>query len=95
MYQALRSRGHEHARSLRSVADRLLNIACAPASTSTRTVPGLARRRPPLGSWPCGPSGAGVERLAGGFSGCSADTSGTARADTITFRLSRDAATGQ
>ena len=28
-YQALRSRGHGHARSLRSVADRLLNIACA------------------------------------------------------------------
>ena len=27
--QALRSRGHGHARSLRSVADRLLNIACA------------------------------------------------------------------
>ena len=30
MYQVLRSRGHEHARFLRSVADRLLNIACAP-----------------------------------------------------------------
>ena len=28
-YQALRSRGHGHARALRSVADRLLNIACA------------------------------------------------------------------
>ena len=28
-YQALRSRGHGHARSLRSVADRLLNVACA------------------------------------------------------------------
>ena len=28
-YQALRSRGHGHARSLRAVADRLLNIACA------------------------------------------------------------------
>ena len=28
-YQALRARGHGHARSLRSVADRLLNVACA------------------------------------------------------------------
>ena len=28
-YQALRSRRHGHARSLRSVADRLLNVACA------------------------------------------------------------------
>ena len=28
-YEALRGRGHGHARSLRSVADRLLNVACA------------------------------------------------------------------
>ena len=28
-YQALRARGHSHARALRSVADRLLNVACA------------------------------------------------------------------
>ena len=28
-YDALRGRGHGHARSLRSVADRLLNVACA------------------------------------------------------------------
>ncbi len=28
-YQALRARGHGHARALRSVADRLLNVACA------------------------------------------------------------------
>ena len=28
-YDALRERGHSHARSLRSVADRLLNVACA------------------------------------------------------------------
>lgn len=28
-YHALRSRGHGHARSLRTVADRLLNVACA------------------------------------------------------------------
>ena len=43
-YQALRVRGHGHARALRSVADRLLAVACAilaagtpfdPAHTST------------------------------------------------------------
>ncbi len=28
-YRALRARGHGHARALRSVADRLLNVACA------------------------------------------------------------------
>jgi transposase len=28
-YDALRARGHSHARALRSVADRLLNVACA------------------------------------------------------------------
>ena len=28
-YEALREREHSHARSLRSVADRLLNVACA------------------------------------------------------------------
>ena len=28
-YQALRARGHGHARALRSVADRLLGVACA------------------------------------------------------------------
>ena len=28
-YTALRSRGHRHARALRSVADRLLGVACA------------------------------------------------------------------
>ena len=28
-YQGLRARGHGHARALRSVADRLLNVACA------------------------------------------------------------------
>ena len=28
-YRALRARGHSHARALRSVADRLLNVACA------------------------------------------------------------------
>lgn len=34
-YAALRSRGHSHARALRSVADRLLNIACAMLKSGT------------------------------------------------------------
>ncbi len=34
-YAALRSRGHSHGRSLRSVADRLLNVACAMLKTGT------------------------------------------------------------
>ena len=35
-YQALRARGHRHARALRSVADRLLNVACAMLRDGTR-----------------------------------------------------------
>ena len=34
-YQALRERGHGHARALRSVADRLLAVACAMLETQT------------------------------------------------------------
>lgn len=34
-YAALRSRGHGHARALRSVADRLLNVACVMLQTQT------------------------------------------------------------
>jgi transposase len=34
-YDALRSRGHSHGRALRSVADRLLNVACAMLKTGT------------------------------------------------------------
>lgn len=34
-YVALRSRGHSHGRALRSVADRLLNVACAMLKTGT------------------------------------------------------------
>jgi transposase len=34
-YAALRSRGHSHARALRSVADRLLNITCAMLRSGT------------------------------------------------------------
>jgi transposase len=34
-YAALRGRGHSHGRALRSVADRLLNVACAMLKTGT------------------------------------------------------------
>ena len=34
-YATLRSRGHSHGRALRSVADRLLNVACAMLKTGT------------------------------------------------------------
>jgi transposase len=34
-YASLRSRGHSHARALRSVADRLLNVACAMLKSGT------------------------------------------------------------
>ena len=37
-YRARRARGHGHARALRSVADRLLSVACAMEPVSTRTV---------------------------------------------------------
>jgi transposase len=41
-YAALRSRGHSHGRALRSVADRLLNVACAMLRTGTTFNPDLA-----------------------------------------------------
>jgi transposase len=34
-YEALRAKGHGHARALRSVADRLLNVACAMLNSGT------------------------------------------------------------
>lgn len=43
-YAALRSRGHSHGRALRSVADRLLNVACAMLRTGTTFNPSLAAR---------------------------------------------------
>jgi transposase len=43
-YAALRSRGHSHARALRSVADRLLNVACAMLKTGTIFDPALAKQ---------------------------------------------------
>jgi len=41
-YAALRGRGHSHGRALRSVADRLLNVACAMLKTGTSFDPALA-----------------------------------------------------
>jgi transposase len=41
-YAALRSRGHTHGRALRSVADRLLNVACAMLKAGTTFNPALA-----------------------------------------------------
>jgi transposase len=40
-YTALRGRGHSHGRALRSVADRLLNVACAMLKNGTRFNPSL------------------------------------------------------
>lgn len=44
-YAALRSRGHSHGRALRSVADRLLNVACAMLKTGTTFNPSLAAQK--------------------------------------------------
>ena len=44
-YAALRSRGHSHGRALRSVADRLLNVACAMLKTGTTFDPSLATQK--------------------------------------------------
>ena len=44
-YAALRSRGHSHARALRSVADRLLNVACAMLRAGTPFNPSLAAQK--------------------------------------------------
>jgi transposase len=41
-YAALRARGHSHGRALRSVADRLLNVACAMLKNGTPFNPTLA-----------------------------------------------------
>lgn len=43
-YAALRARGHGHARSLRSVADRLLAVACAMLTTHTPFNPVIVRQ---------------------------------------------------
>jgi len=44
-YAALRTRGHNHARALRSVADRLLNVACAMLRDGTTFNPSLVGQK--------------------------------------------------
>ncbi len=44
-YAALRARGHGHARALRSVADRLLAVACAMLRNQTLYDPNHSARR--------------------------------------------------
>ncbi|MGE0697665.1 MAG: transposase [Hyphomicrobiaceae bacterium] len=46
-YAALGGRGHSHGRALRSVADRLLNVACAMLKTGTTFNPSLAADNAP------------------------------------------------
>ena len=43
-YQALRARGHSHARALRSVVDRLLYVACAMLEKGTLFDPSFAEK---------------------------------------------------
>ena len=43
-YAELRHRGHNHARALRSVADRLLNVACAMLRSGTTFDPSIAAK---------------------------------------------------
>ena len=45
-YKALRSRGHGHARALRSVADRLLGVACAMLKNRSAFDPNLTAKTP-------------------------------------------------
>jgi hypothetical protein len=44
-YKALRERGHSHGRALRSVADRLLNIACSMLRSRTTFNPSFANEK--------------------------------------------------
>jgi transposase len=44
-YAALRSRGHSHGRALQSVADRLLNVACAMLRSGTTFNPSIAAKQ--------------------------------------------------
>jgi transposase len=46
-YTALRGRGHSHGRALRSVADRLLNVACAMLKNGTLFNPSLEAQNAP------------------------------------------------
>lgn len=45
-YDALRAKGHGHARALRSVIDRLLNVACAMLNNGTLFDPEFASKKP-------------------------------------------------
>jgi transposase len=45
-YAELRRRGHSHGRALRSVADRLLNVACAMLKSGATFDPSLAAQKP-------------------------------------------------
>ena len=44
-YEALRARGHGHARALRSVVDRLLYVACAMLENRTLFDPAFAEKK--------------------------------------------------
>ena len=44
-YAELRKRGHSHGRALRSVADRLLAVACAMLDRQTMFDPGYAEKQ--------------------------------------------------
>ena len=44
-YDALRAKGHGHARALRSVIDRLLNVACAMLNSGTLFDPEFANKQ--------------------------------------------------
>jgi len=44
-YEALRAKGHGHSRALRSVIDRLLNVACAMLKSGTLFDPGFTSKR--------------------------------------------------
>ena len=44
-YAALRGRGHSHGRALRSIADRLLNVACAMLKNGTTFNPSLTAQK--------------------------------------------------
>jgi transposase len=46
-YQALRARGHGHARALRSVVDRLLYVACTMLEKGTLFDPSFAETKNP------------------------------------------------
>jgi transposase len=46
-YAALRARGHSHGRALRSVADRLLSVACAMLKSGTLFNPSLEAQKSP------------------------------------------------